>query len=99
MPSSPSTADTFESSPYDFYREALEALQRVQVPFLIGGAYALACHTGIVRHTKDLDIFTRPEDCKRILEVLSAAGHRTEFTDPVWLGKAFMGEDFIDVIF
>jgi len=74
-------------------------LQNAQVPFLVGGAYALACHSGVVRHTKDLDLFTRPEDCKRVLEVLLAAGFRTELTDPCWLAKAYAGEDFIDVIF
>jgi hypothetical protein len=84
---------------YSFYCTALKALQASQVPFLVGGAYALASHTGIVRHTKDLDIFTRPEDCTRVLEVLSAVGCRTEITDPSWLAKAFSGEDFIDVIF
>jgi hypothetical protein len=74
-------------------------MQESQVPFLLGGAYALARHTGIVRHTKDVDIFTRPEDCERILQVLSTAGYRTELTDPCWLAKAYLGEDFIDVIF
>jgi hypothetical protein len=59
----------------------------------------LACHTGIVRHTKYFDIFIRPKDCERVLQVLSAAGYRTEITDPCWLAKAYSGEDFIDVIF
>ena len=40
-----------------FYRQALLALQTAQVPFLVGGAYALAHYTGITRHTKDIDIF------------------------------------------
>src|SRR5262249_36493306 len=84
---------------YRFFCEALRALQNAQVPFLVGGAYALACHSGVVRHTKDLDLFTRPEDCERVLEVLLAAGFRTELTDPCWLAKAYAGEDFIDVIF
>jgi hypothetical protein len=88
-----------ELQPYRFYRDALRVLQEARVAFLVGGAYALAFHTGIVRHTKDLDIFTRPEDCERVLEVLAATGHRTELTDPCWLAKAYAGEDFIDVIF
>jgi Uncharacterised nucleotidyltransferase len=84
---------------YAFYREALTALQRAQMPFLIGGAYALACHTGVVRHTKDIDVFIRPKDCERVLDLLSAAGYRTEITDARWLAKAYTGEDFIDIIF
>jgi hypothetical protein len=84
---------------YAFYREALTALQQAQVPFLVGGAYALASHTGVVRHTKDVDIFIRPKDCKHALDVLSAAGYRTEMTDERWLAKACAGEDFVDIIF
>src|SRR6185503_15227254 len=46
----------------DFYRRALDALARSGAPFLIGGAYALEHHTGIVRRTKDLDLFVRPQE-------------------------------------
>jgi hypothetical protein len=95
----PSSADDLEPRLYNFYCAALSTLQEVQVPFLVGGAYALACHTGIVRHTKDFDIFIRPKDCERVLQVLSDAEYRTEITDPCWLAKAYSGEDFIDVIF
>jgi hypothetical protein len=95
----PSAKEDLEPRLYNFYRAALSTLQRAQVPFLVGGAYALACHTGVVRHTKDFDIFIRPKDCERVLQVLSAAGYRTEITDPCWLAKAYSGEDFIDVIF
>jgi hypothetical protein len=84
---------------YNFYYTALNALQVARVPFLVGGAYALASHTGILRPTKDLDIFMRPKDCPAALQVLSASGYRTEVTDPRWLAKAYSGEDFIDVIF
>jgi hypothetical protein len=84
---------------HQFYRTALGALQEARMPFLVGGAYALAQLTGVVRHTKDLDIFIRPGDCERVLETLSVAGYQTELTDPRWLAKAFEGEDFIDVIF
>jgi hypothetical protein len=95
----PCAEDELDPRIYSFYCTALRAIQKSQVPFLVGGAYALARHTGIVRHTKDVDIFTRPEDCERVLRVLSAAGYRTELTDPRWIAKAYSGEDFIDVIF
>ena len=54
----PAAGDDLEPRLYNFYCAALSTLQRAQVPFLVGGAYALACHTGVVRHTKDFDIFT-----------------------------------------
>jgi hypothetical protein len=99
MPLHRASEDDLEPRLYNFYCAALSTLQRAQVPFLVGGAYALACHTGIVRHTKDFDIFVRPRDCDRVLQVLSAAKYRAEITDACWLAKAYSGEDFIDVIF
>jgi hypothetical protein len=82
-----------------FYRGALGVIQDAQIPFLVGGAYSLAHYAGIVRHTKDLDVFVRPADCARTLGALEAAGFRSELTFPHWLGKAYRGEHFIDVIF
>ncbi len=84
----------------DFYCRSLHALLEAQIPFLIGGAYAFERYTGIARHTKDLDLFARPKDCPRILEVLSQKnGCTTEMTAPHWLGKAYCGENFVDIIF
>jgi hypothetical protein len=82
-----------------FYRRALDTLKGDGVPFLVGGAYALAHYTGVVRHTKDLDVFVRPPDCARTLEALARVGCRPELTFPHWLGKAFHGENFVDVNF
>jgi hypothetical protein len=82
-----------------FYCETLKALNASGIPFLVGGAYALAYYTGIERHTKDLDVFVRREDCPRTLDVLRRAGYPTEMTFPHWLGKAFHGGEFVDVIF
>jgi hypothetical protein len=88
-----------EAAGATFYRTAIDRLQAAQIPFLVGGAYALEVLTGIVRRTKDFDIFLREEDVDRCLIVLSDAGYRTELTYPHWLGKAFCGEEFIDLIF
>jgi hypothetical protein len=75
------------------------ALQLADVPFLVGGAYAFSRYTGIVRHTKDFDVFVRPQDVARTLATLKGAGASTELTFPHWLGKARHGDDCIDVIF
>jgi len=85
--------------PNGFYVAALRALQTAQVPFLVGGAYALSRYTGIFRDTKDMDVFVHPGDMKPALDALAAAGYQTELTFPHWLGKAFAGEYMIDVIF
>ena len=99
MPSYPSRYEGLDPNTRAFYRHALTALCESQVPFLVGGAYALAYYTGIARHTKDFDIFVRPADFQCALDVLSAAGYPTEITFPSWLGKALWEGDNIDVIF
>lgn len=82
-----------------FYRRALRKLTEARLPFLVGGAFALEVHTGIVRRTKDFDIFMMKQDVESALRVLKQAGYRTELTFPHWIGKAFSGDEFIDVIF
>jgi hypothetical protein len=83
----------------EFYRQSLRQLRESGIPFLVGGAYALGHFTGIVRHTKDIDIFIRPDDCPAVLEMFARNGCQTELTFPHWLGKAFCGGEFVDVIF
>jgi len=83
----------------DFYRLSMELMNRGRLPFLVGGAYAFARYTGIERHTKDFDVFIRREDFDRAADLFRKAGYETELTFPHWLGKAFKGEDFIDLIF
>jgi hypothetical protein len=82
-----------------FYCRVLTTLGQARVPFLVGGAYAFAHYTGIVRHTKDFDIFVRPGDVARTLALLEAAGYRAERTFPHWLGKVFGGQGFVDIIY
>ena len=45
-----------------FYRRTLHVLSDARVPFLVGGSHALLNYTGIVRETKDFDLFLRKDD-------------------------------------
>jgi hypothetical protein len=81
------------------HARALAILQDEGLEPMVGGAYALRVHTGLWRDTKDLDLFVRKDAVERALEVLDAAGYRTEFTDRLWIAKAFAGPYFIDLIF
>jgi hypothetical protein len=83
----------------DFYVRTLALLNEAGIPYLVGGAYALATLAGIERHTKDMDIFVRQRDCDQVLRALRAAGYRTEVTYPHWLAKAWVVERFVDVIY
>jgi hypothetical protein len=81
-----------------WYKHILRLLQKAQVPYLIGGAYALLKYTAVRRPTKDLDIFLRPRDLEPALKALSKAGVRTELTARHWIGKAFHKNYLVDFI-
>ncbi|HVR41828.1 MAG TPA: nucleotidyltransferase [Thermoanaerobaculia bacterium] len=83
----------------DFYRRCIDVLQEAGVPFLVGGACAIELYTGVSRPTKDFDVFVRRESMDGALEAFERAGYRAELTFPHWLGKAFSGDDYIDVIY
>jgi hypothetical protein len=83
----------------DARQEALRALAGSGIPILVAGAYAFAEYTGIRRDTKDLDVFLRYRDLDAAFHVLERAGFRTELTDAGWIGKAWRGEWFVDLIF
>lgn len=95
----PSLEEEVQPHTAAFYRRALQVLVDAGVPFLVGGAFAHACFTGIRRATKDLDLFIRRADYERVGRLLQAEGWRTELTYPHWLAKVYAGEDFIDLIF
>ena len=93
------TARVVGESAEEFYAEAMGRLDEAAIPYLIGGAFAFIKLTNIERDTKDLDLFVRPEDCRRVLDLFAARGYRTEVPFPHWLGKIHDGPHFIDVIF
>jgi hypothetical protein len=99
MEGSEGGATTLDSVSRDFYLSAIRYLEDAGVQYLVGGAYSYARHTWLERHTKDFDIFVRPRDAKRGLDTLARAGYSTELTFPHWLGKAFSGDNCIDIIF
>ena len=60
-----------DSDSNQFYRRSLELMEEAEVPFLLGGAYAFCVYTGIVRQTKDFDLFVKREDFERALAVFA----------------------------
>jgi hypothetical protein len=99
VPDTTELLDQIDTDTAAFYRHVLQLLRDAKVPYLVGGAFALACFTEIRRYTKDLDLFIKREDFDRVAEVLNGAGYRTELTFPHWLGKVYEGEAFVDLIF
>ncbi|HEV8581486.1 MAG TPA: nucleotidyltransferase [Thermoanaerobaculia bacterium] len=95
----PPSMNELPQATIEFYRDAMRALEDAGVPFLVGGAHAFGRYTGIVRYTKDFDIFVQPADFERALDTFMRQGWQTERSFPHWLGKAHLDEDFVDVIF
>src|SRR4051812_42223736 len=60
----------------EFYREAMALMEAGGLDFLVGGAYAFAQYTGIVRHTKDFDVFIRRGDFDLAAEIFQRAGFK-----------------------
>ena len=88
-----------KSSPNNFHLRSVAALQNANVPFLIGGAYAVEVYAGVSRQTKDFDLYIRPRHVDAALGALARAGYKTEVTSPHWLAKARYGRDYVDLIF
>jgi len=82
-----------------FYQDALRRMDRLGIPFLVGGAVAFSHYSKVPRDTKDIDIFVKRSDCPRVLEAFATAGYRTETPFPHWLAKVWQDDHFIDVIF
>jgi hypothetical protein len=96
------TAAVLDDQTLQFYLRALDVVEAARVPYCLAGAYCLAYYAGIVRHTKDLDLFVRERDIPALEEAFDAAGYRTERTHPHWLAKAFDDDStgaFVDLIF
>ena len=79
MRESPATESALLTTPdrAEAYRSALEMLNRSGVPYLVGGTYAFQYYAGIARPTKDFDVFVRPRDVRRVLDVLQRTGFKT----------------------
>jgi Uncharacterised nucleotidyltransferase len=91
------SADQFEAIK-DSLKKAAAALQRAEVPFLLGGGLATWVRGG-PESDHDLDLLVRPADAERALDVLAEAGMRPEKPPENWLYKAWDGDVLIDLIF
>ncbi len=85
--------------PVEFYRTVLKTLHRSDVPFLVGGTFAMETLAGISRQTKDLDLFVRRQDWAAACRALRDVGIDTRIVYAHWLGKATYCEFFVDLIF
>lgn len=83
----------------EFYLHSLDLMEQSGVAYVVAGGYAMSCYTGIVRHTKDLDVFVKRKDRDHVLDVFAKAGYRTEITWPHFLAKAVTEDAFVDILY
>lgn len=98
VPVSSSLPPEFAPEQERAFRESLQIMNASGVPYAVSGAFALHEHTGIWRNTKDLDLFLPTEHLLPALEHFKQHHFETEVPDPIWLGKAWRGGYFIDLI-
>lgn len=83
---------------YRIFDDAVVALDRARVPYLVGGGIAAKAF-GRERITHDIDFFVKPSDGGAALDALAGAGFKTERTNPRWLFKGFKSDVMVDIIF
>ncbi len=70
--------------------------------FALGGAFALATHTGRLRNTKDLDIYVLPAERHRMMDVLTRCGLQDYYSrlpyDRGWIYRGARDDTIVDVI-
>jgi hypothetical protein len=89
---------TFEEM-LDAMKVAAGALQRHEIPFVLGGGLAVWARGG-PKSEHDVDFMIREVDAQRALEALDEAGLRTEHPPEGWLYKAWHENGtLVDLIF
>jgi hypothetical protein len=78
--------------------EVTGVLERESIDYLVMGGIASAVF-GRPRPTRDIDLFVRPEDAHRVLDLLGPRGYETSEVAPLWLSKASARGVTVDVIF
>ena len=79
-------------------RDATGSLEKAGIDYGLMGALASAIF-GRPRWTLDIDIFIRPQDARRAVEALEAAGFESKPSQHNWLVKCVRDRVLVDLIF
>jgi hypothetical protein len=87
---------------WEIYRRVIDGALEREIPFALGGAFALAAHTGFWRDTKDIDLYVLPRDREHMIEVVRNAGLADYYDqlpyDRWWIYRAAAEGTIVDVI-
>ena len=59
---------------WTFYEDVLHAAKTADHPFALGGAFAFAAYTGVLRNTKDIDLYIQQEAKEIFIGAVTRAG-------------------------
>jgi hypothetical protein len=95
-------ADRVPARQWRIYRSVIEEAQRREIPFALGGAFAIAAYTGYWRNTKDLDLYVLPQYRDRMIQVTNEVGlldyyHEKPY-DRWWIYRAHARDTLVDTI-
>jgi hypothetical protein len=84
------------------YGQVLDRAMDLQIPFAIGGGFAVSNYTGRPRDTKDLDIYVLPENRDAMIAVLTELGlvdyFDTKPYDRWWIYRGTRDGFIVDII-
>ena len=98
QPLTPPEAFEAPGSSEGFYAEVIRLMAESEIPFLLSGTYALSCYTGLIRPTKDVDVFAKAGDALRMLSFFKERGFDVQIVDDRWLARVTRGGQFVDII-
>jgi hypothetical protein len=84
------------------YDSVLNGAAEREIPFALGGAFAVATYTGCWRNTKDLDLYVPPEHKDRMIQLLADLGmvdyFDTKEYDRWWIYRGARDGNIVDII-
>jgi hypothetical protein len=87
---------------WEVYQRVINQAQERDIPFSLGGAFAVATYTGRWRATKDLDLYVLPRDREKMVAAISAAGLSDYYEknpyDRGWIYRSYSDGQIVDAI-
>ena len=84
------------------YEQVIDEAEVREIPFALGGAFAMAAYTGYWRNTKDLDIYVLPQNREKLIAVATDLGLRDYYEklpyDRWWIYRAARNDSLVDII-
>jgi hypothetical protein len=84
------------------YESAIHAIQPLDRPFMLAGAFSVATYIGRWRNTKDLDLYVLPGDRQMFIDALTRAGFADYYEKVAyqrhWIYRAFKEDCIVDII-